>query len=101
MAGIDTQPAAHRRHPRAGGAGSAGTGRSVNDVYVDNRVGQAFGINTFAFNIKNIFVAGTAKNDDVGVNADIGALAGLQQQGVRTGNLAVESRVITDVNIFN
>ena len=101
MAGINTQPAAYRRHPRAGGAGAAGTGRSVNDVYVDNRVGQAFGIDTFAFDIENIFIAGTAENDDVGVNADIGTLAGIQQQGVRTGNLAVKSRVVTDVNIFN
>ena len=90
----------------AAGRRTAGTERprpagAVDHVDVNDRVGQALGIDAFAADIKHITVARTAENDNVGVNADVGALAGIKQQGVRPRNLSVKSRVVADVNVLN
>ena len=82
-------------------SGAAGAGRTVNDININNRVGQALGINTFTSDIKDIFVAGAAKDNNVGIDANVSPFARIEQNGVRAGNLPVKSSVVTDIHIFN
>lgn len=60
-------------------SGAAGAGRTVDDININNRVGQALGINTFTSDIKDIFVAGAAKDNNVGIDANVSPFARIEQ----------------------